>query len=367
MNRPTLIRNLPALLLPLLVALPSAASASGTPSEPYPQAAHAGAKPEKQPDWYRQCQHVKNMQPPGSDLPDGKLSEGLGSCSAASLYYDTLHDGRPSRTAWTVVRACAFTQADAAVLMMLYANGFGVKRNPALAMKYACSMRATPAELSGRVHHLMWLQQTSSKQARQAAKPFDQCDDASSPEMTGVCAEIVERQDTRTRHQQLAALSARLTPAQKEQLDKLWKATQDFAAARAIFETAHAGDGHLTTRIAAASEEKNLLISDLMRTEQGDLPEEAPEQYASLDEQLNLAHQRIMRPEAQTPPASPDVTKGDVHATERAWLNYRDAWIAFGQARYPAVAPQAWGAWLTERRIRQLESLLGETSPGDMR
>ena len=39
--------------------------------------------------------------------------------------------------------------------------------------------------------------------------------------------------------------------------------------------------------------------------------------------------------------------KGNMPA---AWLAYRDAWIALGKLRYPAVAPHAWKAYFTLKR-----------------
>ena len=37
--------------------------------------------------------------------------------------------------------------------------------------------------------------------------------------------------------------------------------------------------------------------------------------------------------------------------------DYRDAWIAFGKVKYPQVAPNAWRAWFTRKRIAMLEGL----------
>jgi uncharacterized protein YecT (DUF1311 family) len=44
-------------------------------------------------------------------------------------------------------------------------------------------------------------------------------------------------------------------------------------------------------------------------------------------------------------------------AAQRAWLGYRDAFVAFAAAKYPGVSRDSMAAWLTRQRTRML---LGE-------
>ena len=48
-----------------------------------------------------------------------------------------------------------------------------------------------------------------------------------------------------------------------------------------------------------------------------------------------------------------------VRETERLWLRYRDAWVAFAAARYPDTAADTWRAWLSRARARALSEIAG--------
>jgi uncharacterized protein YecT (DUF1311 family) len=50
-----------------------------------------------------------------------------------------------------------------------------------------------------------------------------------------------------------------------------------------------------------------------------------------------------------------NVRANGIQATERAWLVYRDAWIAFAQQRYPFTDANAWINSLTNSRTERLK------------
>jgi hypothetical protein len=52
------------------------------------------------------------------------------------------------------------------------------------------------------------------------------------------------------------------------------------------------------------------------------------------------------------------VARDGIRRTQRTWLTCRDAWAAFGRARYPAVPDAAWKAWATTARLARLKELL---------
>jgi hypothetical protein len=49
-----------------------------------------------------------------------------------------------------------------------------------------------------------------------------------------------------------------------------------------------------------------------------------------------------------------DVTAQKIQETQRLWLPYREAWVVFGQKKYPAVSADSWRAWLTRQRTDML-------------
>ena len=117
-----------------------------------------------------------------------------------------------------------------------------------------------------------------------------------------------------------------------------------------------------TLRAALAIEahgvELDVFAHDVQDAEKGKLPRYTEQQFQQLDKKLNQVYQRLMQTsqkEGEPGFGYGTVTKDGVKLTQRAWLAYRDAWVALGAARYPSVAPHAWKALLTQRRIEQLE------------
>jgi hypothetical protein len=45
------------------------------------------------------------------------------------------------------------------------------------------------------------------------------------------------------------------------------------------------------------------------------------------------------------------VARGTLREMERAWIRYRDAWVAFGAERWPQVSADSWREYLTLQRI----------------
>ncbi|PSJ41689.1 lysozyme inhibitor LprI family protein [Allosphingosinicella deserti] len=50
------------------------------------------------------------------------------------------------------------------------------------------------------------------------------------------------------------------------------------------------------------------------------------------------------------------VTRTGIRDAQRAWLRYRDAFLAFAKVKFPAVASDSLAAWLTDKRTEMLET-----------
>lgn len=337
-----------SLLLPLM-PLSAAAQAD------YPNTSAMGSMGDPGAPWYRQCLAVQKAQPPTRDIPPASALHGLRQCGAQDRYYDTRQRAGATPSEWEQVRHCAYAESDATVLMMLYANGYGVSRNHDLALKYACSLPAAPAEMDGRVAHL------NERALHHEARPFDQCDDITSGFMGGQCAQIQDRLDSKARTGKLSAILKTWQPGQQIAAAQLQQALEQFAARRADQETDMSGTLRAALAIEAHGVELDLFAHDVQDAEKGKLPRYSEQQFQQLDKKLNLVYQRIMQQPAQKDGSAGlgygTVTKEGVRITQRAWLAYRDAWVALGAARYPTVAPHAWKALLTQRRIEQLEDV----------
>jgi uncharacterized protein YecT (DUF1311 family) len=84
----------------------------------------------------------------------------------------------------------------------------------------------------------------------------------------------------------------------------------------------------------------------------GRWPPASPAQAKTADAELNVAYGRAMAFLASTDNLSTE-KPDDARRCERAWIRYRDAFLAFARA----AAPQAIAARLTQERVKDLKDL----------
>ncbi|WP_226941418.1 lysozyme inhibitor LprI family protein [Janthinobacterium violaceinigrum] len=330
-----------------LLAAPVFAAAAA----PYPNTSAMGVGHAESTAWYAGCLKVKDAAPPPADLPAPSAVAALQQCQATDLYYDTKSMSSAKPADWRPVRHCAMVTHNSAVLMMLYQNGQGVQKDPQLALKYACSIDAAPAEMQGRIEHLQQINASGRGM-------IDLCDDITSGYMMGVCSAIDARQKQRLRTQATGKASDAMPAAAQASLQKLQAAVSKFADARAANETDLSGTARAALSIAARTAELDLLARDVREYEGGKLPPALSKaQLAALDKELNAIYGKLMKKPAE--PYAGAVGKDGIRATQRLWLAYRDAWISFGAVRYPSVTSDTWAGLLTARRNAQLQDLLG--------
>ncbi len=321
----------------------------------YPNTVKMGGEADKNSGWYKQCISVKDTQPPQTDLPPLKSSSTV-KCNAIDLYYETKNSKQNNKEAWKKVMHCAFTENSSEVLMMLYANGFGVSKNVNLAIKYACKVGGAPAEVDGRVMHLTGMKDDEDDGV------FDLCDDITSGFMQGVCTSISEQQEQKARSALQAEIVNKFSKIQQEAFNKLMVSLTDFAKHRGNDETDTSGSGRAAFMIEAEAEVKDRFLSDLEKFESGNTPRFTNDEFSSLDKELNQLYQKIMRTKIEGADGLigyGTVTKDGIKQTQKSWLKYRDAWVNFGRTRYPSVDDHSWMGHLSKHRIDQLKVLLG--------
>jgi uncharacterized protein YecT (DUF1311 family) len=280
---------------------------------------------------------------PAADQPPASQP----ACEAMDAYY-----GIGTPVDYARARACAYRGSDADVLAMLYANGQGVKRDFGVARKAVCDAGGAPAEISGRLDHLARMEQAVRDGT--APESFDFCDDITSGMMQGYCTKIAARQAGQKREAMQAALVAGWPAAHQA-------AYVPLRQAQAAFRKARDGEVDLsgTARAAMVIDEEeaveNAFSGLLARAEAGRLAAVAPGRARAADAALNATWKRL---QATPDPEFDTVKLVDIVKAQRAWLKYRDAWIAFGRVRYPALPADAWIATLTEQRDSQLQDLL---------
>ena len=247
-----------------------------------------------------ECEIHKLATYPFPHRPTAEQAAALKDCDADKLYY-----GIGVHFDYVKARHCAFAADSQDVLMMLYANGLGVPRNYAVAKMAACRSDAT--EIEARLARLARMQT-----GKEGPSPkIDMCDDAANSHLLSRCAAIRLDLADQDRNARIDTISARWNDAGKSALQQVRR---------------HGAD-------PAQIEE---ILNALLDFEAGKLPSFTSEDAAAAEREMSQ-----MKIPAEK---------------QRSWLAYRDAWLALGKLRYPAVAPHAWKAYFAKRRIAAIKA-----------
>jgi hypothetical protein len=301
-----------------------------------------------------QCAAATTWTPPPGDRPGPSARRTLAGCDAEAFYYGIGQRADPERA-----RQCAFLQAEhgrddgfsgESLLMAIYANGRGAARNLDAARHFACSQNYSPAEREGRLAHFAAMQAGTGP-----ARHFDYCDDITSGAAEGQCAAHGERIAAAGRARALAALTAHYNPAQRLAWRRLLHARDFYLDAEANGETMRGGTAEPAFWIQGRGQSSDVFVDVMQRLHQGRLPTAS---FAVADRTLNEAYaarRRVMV--AENGPGEPDssmLTPTDLRSAQRAWLRYRDAFLAFSEIAYPATPRDQLAAYLTAKRTTHL-------------
>jgi uncharacterized protein YecT (DUF1311 family) len=337
------IRKIPGSVLVALAACTPALAAG-----PYPNTGNFGVPFSQDEDWYRQCMRVEQLQPAPATV---KAPAG---CRAIDLYYRKRSQAHTSPAEWEQVRACAIATDDNAVLMMLYANGYGVAQDTGRAIHHACVLDfIAKREMELRIAHLA--------KGPQPGKPFDLCDDITSGYMGGICSALRETQDSRTREARLERAARTLPTASRSAFTTLRQAALRYAEAGAA-ETDMQGTAAADFAIRHEARLREEFMQAALDAIGGRLPPASAADYATRDQELNQAYQDVMRIPS-TQPDWPDriggstIAHADVRKAERLWLAYRDAFITFAANLPSGGDASALKALLTVQRSAELQKV----------
>ncbi|QOY95661.1 DUF1311 domain-containing protein [Massilia sp. UMI-21] len=315
---------------------------------PFPNTSHFGLPFSHDEAWYRQCMRVEARSAPGF----GERAPAPG-CDASRLYYDRRAQAGATAAEWRQVRECALARQDHAVLMMLYANGFGVPRDTDIAVHHACRLGFTAkAEMEGRIAHLTG--------PRRPGAVFDQCDDITSGYMLTVCAGLREHQAERGRKARLDRIAQALPQGARPAFAALRRAADRYAAAAETDMQGTAAPGRAIARKGALQARFAATLDAVL----GDsLPKASQQDLARIDGELNTVYRTLMTPtpsERGRPGriGASSITRTELRQAERRWIAYRDAFLAF-RARLPSGAgPDAIRVALTGQRLDALKDIM---------
>ena len=308
------------------------------------------------------CRALKGVSLPTPEIAsrDGGTPPSRESCNSEALYYGIGVKPDPARALRCALRERAAPDGGRGsgsafsgdvMLMTIYANGVGAPRDLDRAIAIACELDAAPAESDGRVNHLAAL-----KAQHWTGHDFSFCDDVTSGYAHGVCAAHDAAVEDAKRGQRLATLTAGWSETDKHAFLALRRAEAAYAETRGADEVDMSGTARGAMSIGERQGQEAEFLDLLQGLEKGAVPASTAQQSDEADARMNAAYQRIQHATDITSWGT--VTKDGIRTAQRAWLRYRDAWIAFARVRYPAIGPESLRAALTEKRTAVLETFL---------
>lgn len=281
-----------------------------------------------------ECNRVRNLEP----LQSGHLK----GCSSYDHYYG-LH-GKPID--YVKARECAVAELESehgkdimfsgySILMMVYANGFGVERNIDLAIKYACLFDMESTE---RIRALIELKISKRKAI------FDVCDHVTLPDEAH-CMVRNSELASQEREKNLSLLTSKWNFKEKDAFRRLRKAAAFYFSASAEYEQDLSHEAVSRTIFAEESFEDQF-YKDIVRFQKG----ERPVGSAHVRENLLLIFQKLVTSDCSL--------KAGIIKTHALWKTYQDAWIRYGEVVHPNIHKKDWLAWTSADRLMILNEAL---------
>ena len=273
------------------------------------------------------------------------------------------------------------------VLSELYANGEGVPRDGALAGRFFCEGVDTGeidnerSETKNILAMLKRLEEVEPSSAHveycNAKDPMTRLPDTP---LTRKCSEDPEeaaaemheagvqggidaaQQDADEADKAIAPMLAQLTPAQSSEYLKVAEALKRFIDAQATGDLLYMGGyrsgGLYPNEIHAAFE--NQVVEFAKKSP----PTPEPQEFAMADKALNLVYRQLIAAAAAAGDfVGRPLSETKLRAEQRAWVAYRDAFVAFGRSWRPALPAEAWMLPLTRKRTEDLTEV--DQSYGD--
>ena len=302
------------------------------------------------------CRSLQGHAPPPADLPDAGTRGSLRGCSSEALYYGIGMPADPVRARLCAYAEIAEGRADApfsgnVMLMTIYANGVGARRDLDLSTRFACGLDGAPAEMDGRISHLADL-----KARNWQGRDFSYCNDITSGLAMGYCASHDAAIAEAGRAAEIARISRTWPPAVRRSFAALLAARDAYAALRGTSETDMSGSARVAMATESTESARAEFLGLLRLLEAGRLPAASAAEFAAADRRLNQAYAAARRGIGDM---GGTVGWSDIQRTQRAWIIYRDAFLAFAALRYPRVARSSLAAALTERRTAILDDMIG--------
>lgn len=245
-----------------------------------------------------------------------------------------------------------------AILMMIYANGYGVQKNIDLCIRLAqLYVSGTSSELEARIKHLKNMNSFFHG-------IFDICDDV--PPDSGYRSLCDGGRKTNDFvHEMLPFDIQKRLPDQskwsKKQINAfkhLEDVSNDYFTRRTYYELDNSGSARSEIEEDEMNQLENNFLEVLNLLEKSQFPNYSQSEYKKSEFDLKNTYTQLLNTRNFT---LGTVNLTGIRVTQRRWTAYRETWVQFAALRYPNVPGDCLRKVLTDDRDAQLLILLKPT------
>jgi uncharacterized protein YecT (DUF1311 family) len=239
-----------------------------------------------------------------------------------------------------LARRCLLTRGDfPQFLAMIFANGWGVRRDYDAATYFLCKAEEgiAPAEVTGMLEHI------ASMRTAKTPEDLDYCTELTSGFGMDVCQQLDNDRAAPALEARIAAVEKTLDPAGKKALAALRKSADAFAEADAlrIAEVNRGGTIYPSVASGATQEVWTTFVATLESYAKARAKAADAAAAKAADDRLNQAFGQARQAfeKCDYCKETEKVRHEVLRDAQRAWIAYRDAWKALYQGRWKAAAP----------------------------
>ncbi len=246
-----------------------------------------------------------------------------------------------------------------AMLTVLFANGEGVDQSKPLALRFACEAGLSD---DGMIDLLALPTEPHVTQ-----KKFVYCDHAMNTFDMNFCAVYQDEIAAQQRQNELDALSKAWPQADQEAFVVLEKASDAYIEAHGAGEVYQGGTIRDLRTNGVEEHQRQEFLAAVKKFESGRLPEGTAPDAQKADADLNATYKSALNLAAKQNFAEDDgdIRPDGIQKAERAWLAYRDAWVAFAKVHYPRTSSSSWLTLLTRNRYWSLRATMCDVGWSD--
>jgi hypothetical protein len=339
-----------------------AALCQTAPGTSVPPANSAASEFFEEPDWQTVCSRALAipLPPAAAALARSASREPVlapGQCDEQAHYYGFSEGPNYQAALQCAYRHRAYPRAGslegAGTLAMLYANGHGVPRDYALAIRFACEVGgnggSNESERIGRLEAL--------RDGRlPSGSAFDLCDEQMSGAMGAYCSDLAERQADVGRARRIAAIKAHLSQHAQAILSALQVDENAFEQARMKGEyPGGGGSGSAGFALDDQNKLREQFVINLEHFSSGKLPKAPAATRQRAQRELEAAFAAALA--APRDPNAPfgNPTAIGLKTTQAAWEQLFKQWILFVPVAFPDLSRDAVATELLRLRVHQLK------------